>query len=206
MMRRLGACLVMSLAIGCGVGGDDGGGDLDPIDPNPNKLTCSDGFKVSGSFTQTEDRPADVEGCWAIGEWKFTASRDTTDDNVLDITGDKQPDRCGSVAGTAAATADPTYTLVVTRIVEPSPTPDPEVLIEDYKLEGQTESGGNRMWNGKVLARMKVTEGGGGECSGAVELYSTDGKQYWNMRPDLSSDGTTLTGFGQYMAYEESQL
>jgi hypothetical protein len=53
------------------------------------------------------------------------------------------------------------------------------------------------------LFKLKVSEGGGGECEGGLELYSADGTEYWNLKPALT--GTTLDGFGEYAKYETDQ-
>ncbi len=51
--------------------------------------------------------------------------------------------------------------------------------------------------------RLKVSEGGGGECEGGLELYSTDGTEWWNLKPALT--GTTIDGFAEYSKYAEDQ-
>src|SRR4051812_39540449 len=104
-MKLAGAYLIASLGLvgACGVG--DEGTNPGP-DPNPNKLACSVGIKVSGSFTEstTNPRPNDplgpdgqagtaddnttkIGGCWPVGDWQFTATADTTIP-VADIDGD----------------------------------------------------------------------------------------------------------------------
>lgn len=206
MIHRVGACIFVSLlAVGCGVGNDD----LEETPTNPNGLTCSDAFKISGTFAPgTPARPIDMDtgapitGCWPVGTWTFTVTRDPGADNVLDLTGDGAPDRCGEVAKTTAPTIDASYAFTVKReyVVEPTE----EGYIESYQMTGAVEDAQQIRWNGKVLHRLKVTEGGGGECEGGVEIYSADGLNYWNLKPALT--GTTLSGFGDYAAYEKSQL
>ena len=206
MIHRVGACIFVSLlAVGCGVGDDK----LEETPVNPNGLTCSDAFKISGSFTPgTPARPIDADtglpitGCWPVGTWTFTVTRDPGDENVLDLTGDDRPDRCGEVANTAAPTIDPSYSFNVKReyVVEMNE----EGYVETYQMIGAVDDSMQIRWNGKVLHRLKVTEGGGGECEGGVEIYSSDGLNYWNLKPALT--GTTLSGFGDYAVYEKSQL
>ena len=53
------------------------------------------------------------------------------------------------------------------------------------------------------LFRLKVTEGGGGECEGGLELISADGKEIWNMKPNQT--GTAINGFGDYTLYLDAQ-
>lgn len=52
--------------------------------------------------------------------------------------------------------------------------------------------------------RVDVTSGGGGLCEGGLEIYSDDGKQYWNFKPALHAD-QSLTGFGEYFLYNSDQ-
>jgi hypothetical protein len=204
MIQRIGACiLVSSLAVGCGVGDDE----LEPLDPNPNKLVCTDAFKVTGTFTADPawPRPATdpggepFTGCWPVGTWNFTVSLDPADDNIQDITGDQQGDRCGRVTGTQPATFDAAYSFTVLRMQDPNG----EDTVDDYRLNGSVQEGGKTKWNDKWLYKVKVTEGGGGECEGGLELYSLDGKSYWNLHPML--EGTALTGFGDFHVYQEVQ-
>lgn len=194
MMQRAGAFIAIAiLGAACGVGDEE---DLVPVDPNPAKMVCTDSFKITGTFTAgTPMRDADSPtGCWPVGTWTFTVALDPTDDNVLDITGDQKPDRCGAVSGTRAATFDASYNLVVTRV------DDGDGWVDTLAING---AAGGR-WNGKTVYRLKVTEGGGGECEGGIELYSPDSLEYWNMKPSLA--GTVLSGFGDYALYEEPQL
>jgi hypothetical protein len=203
MIHRVGACLFVSFfAVGCGVGDDD----VLPNDPNPDNLVCTDAFKVTGSFVAgTPERPiTDPEnptdpftGCWPVGTWNFTASLDPGDENVVDITGDQVGDRCGAVGGTQAATFDASYSFTVNR------TDDGDGWVDSYVLNGAVQEGEQWRWNDKLLFRLKVTEGGGGECEGGLELYSADGKSYWNLKPALT--GNAISGFGDFKLYEESQ-
>ena len=205
MTQKAGACVILSLMLGaCGVGsdagGDDGGGDdapVDPINPNPLGIQCTDAFKVTGTFTPGTARPADVAGCWPAGTWTFSVSLDPSDEAILDINGDKQPDRCGKVAGTQPATFKPTYSFTVTRV------DDGEGYADNYMM-GQpfTTSCASA---GDCVARLKVTEGGSRECEGGLEIYSADRKQYWNLHPAQDTGVTTLDGFGEFTQYVEAQ-
>jgi hypothetical protein len=187
--------LVSLLGAGCGVGDDD---TLPPT-PNPNGMVCTDAGKVTGTFAPgTPAKPDDVEGCWPVGTWNFTVALDPSDDNVLDITGDDQPDRCGRVTGTSPGTFDASYSFVVERMLTD------DGWDESYVLTGAVkESDGRYRWNDKILYRLKVTEGGGGECEGGLEFYSLDGKHYWNLKP--SKTGTVLDGVAEFAIYKEPQ-
>jgi hypothetical protein len=195
MIKRLGACLLLSVfGVGCGVGDD--------VDPNnPNGLVCTDAFKLTGTFTPgTPGRDADSPtGCWPVGKWTFTATLDPTNDNIQDITGDQMPDRCGSVGDTKIATFDSQYEFEVIRTKDPTG----DDWVDSYALTGAQEGGPKTAWNDKFLYKLKVTEGGGGECEGGLELYSKDGKSYWNLHP--MQEGTTINGFGDFHLYKEKQ-
>ena len=208
MIQRVKAfTLVAFLGTGCGVGDD---AKFEPIDPNPNKKVCTDAFRVTGTFAEgtTPARPIDpdtnlpIGGCWPVGKWTFTVALDPTDDNILDLTGDGEPERCGKVAGTSAATFDARYSFDVTRtaIVFGDGSDGFE---EKYVLEGAVPDGELGRWNGKIFYRLKVTEGGGGDCEGGLELYSTDKKSYWNLKP--AQTGAVLGGVGDFALYEEPQ-
>lgn len=51
---------------------------------------------------------------------------------------------------------------------------------------------------------VKVSQGGSGLCAGSVELYSTDGKTVFNLRPELNSDNS-ITGDGEYAIFATDQ-
>ena len=189
-MRNAGAYILVSLfAAACGVG-DDGDTDkpLEQIDPNPNKVRCSAAFKTQGTFTPKAPlKPADVSGCWPVGTWTFTATIDGNAE-VLDVDKDGVGDRC---QGAAAPKLAASYSFVVDR------TPDPldEGWTETYTYTGDTAI--------HSLHVVKVSEGGGGECEGAVELVSADKKQYWVLKPSLLRG--SLGGFGEYTEFIEPQ-
>jgi len=184
---------------GCFIGGDD----FDKGNPNPEGIVCTDAFKVSGSFAPgTPVRDADSPtGCWPVGTWTFTVSIDPTDENVQDITGDKKPDRCGSVAQTSIATFDASYSFRVDRTQDPNG----DDWVDSYTLIGSSPSGGHTVWNDKVLYKISVTEGGGLDCEGNLELYSADGKSFWNLHP-MQADGQPLQGFGDFVLYKEPKI
>lgn len=206
MTQKAGACVILSVMLAaCGVGsdaGDDGGGDdgpVEPTTPNPLGIQCTDAFKVSGTFTPGTARPADVGGCWPAGTWTFSVSLDPSDDAILDITGDKMPDRCGKVAGTQAATFKSSYSFVVTRVDDGDGYADSYVMATGQPFQTSCASPGD------CVARLKVTEGGNRECEGGLEIYSADRKQYWNLHPAQDTGVATLDGFGEYTQFLEPQ-
>jgi len=198
MTQRLGAFILVSLfGVGCGVGDDK----VEPNDPNPENIICSDSFKLTGTFTPgLPARDADSPtGCWPVGTWTFTAALDPSSEGIRDITGDQLADRCGEVARTTAATFDASYSFTVSR------TMDGDGWIEGYQLAGTSVAAdGRTMWNDKVLYKLKVTEGGSLDCEGGLELYSPDGKSYWNLHP-TQADGQPIGGTGDFVLYAEAK-
>jgi len=74
-------------ADGGGTGGTGGTADLPERIPNTEdpaydqrlddlEIVCASTLLVSGTFEQTQERPADVENCWAAGIWRVTAQLD----------------------------------------------------------------------------------------------------------------------------------
>ncbi|HLL21534.1 MAG TPA: hypothetical protein VK427_05355 [Kofleriaceae bacterium] len=188
---------------GCGVGSDDAGGDdapIEPVKPNPLMISCTDAFKITGTFTPSGARPADVGGCWPAGTWTFSVALDPSDDAILDVTGDRMPDRCGKVSGTSAATFKSSYSFVVTR------TDDGQGYADAYMMATGQGIAASCSQAGDCLARLKVTEGGDRECMGGLEIYGADRKQYWNLQPTQATGSTTLAGSGEFTLYQEAQV
>jgi hypothetical protein len=193
-------------------GDDDGKGpdpDLNP-DPNPNKLVCSDAFKITGTLTTAaptkpttdpNDPASPYTGCWPVGTWNFTATIDSADDAVLDLDKDGVPDRCGRVAGTQAPSIDTAgYSFTYARVIDTAGE-----YTDTLTVAGATEvdNGTHLKWKDKYVYKVKVSEGGGGDCEGGLELFSQDGKSYWNFHPALT--GTEIAGQGEFRIYQEAQ-
>jgi len=176
----------------------------EPIDPNPLAIACTDAFKVTGTFTAGDPRPVDVEGCWPAGTWTFQLSLDPTDDAILDVTADGLPDRCGRVAGTSPAGFESSYAFTVTR------TDDGDGFVDSYAMAGGafaskcTNDDGSPT-SGACVFRLKVSEGGGGECEGGLEIFSADRTEHWNLKPAQTTGMTALAGFGEYTKYTAPQ-
>lgn len=189
--------MVSLFGVGCGVGDD---GKVEPNDPNPNGIICTDSFTLTGTFTPgTPVRDADSPtGCWPVGTWTFRAALDPTDDRIIDVTGDKKPDRCGTVAKTSAATFDPQYSFVVNRTMDPNG----DDWVETYAVPNATPSGTHTAVGDKFLFKVQVTEGGALDCEGDLELFSQDGTMEWNLHPN-QRDGLPLAGFGDFTLYSE---
>ena len=204
MAQKAGALLSMMFVAACGVGsdsdtmqGDDG--PVEPINPNPLAIQCTDAFKINGTFTPSTARPTDVAGCWPAGTWTFSVTLDPSDEAILDINGDKQPDRCGRVSGTVPATFKASYSFIVTR------TDDGEGYADAYMMATGQPFQTSCASPGDCVARLKVTEGGNRECEGGLEIYSADRKQYWNLHPAQDTGVATLDGFGEFTQYVEAQ-
>jgi hypothetical protein len=87
--------------------------------------------------------------------------------------------------------------------VAPTPLPSYAFRVDRTDRGLGWEESYTYMGDQASLFKLKVSEGGSGECEGGLELYSPDGTQYWNLRPSL--DGTTLTGIAEYAVYFENQ-
>jgi len=57
------------LAAGCGVGNDGGFQGTNTLG-----RICSASLTITGSFEQGMAKPADVNGCWPVGTWTFSAA------------------------------------------------------------------------------------------------------------------------------------
>jgi len=140
-------------------------------------IICDAVFNITGTFVAgTPARPAEVPtGCWPVGTWTFTAS-------IAENTCPAGPD------GTPSVTLLPSYRFTVGRE-------------EGADMAGWVDT---YVWAGDQAAvrRLKVTEGGAGDCEGGLELFSADGTEFWNMKP--SQDGGVLAGSGEYAKYNEN--
>ncbi|MGE0871696.1 MAG: hypothetical protein AB7P03_24265 [Kofleriaceae bacterium] len=177
VLKVAGLCLLAGVGLGACAG---------EAPPNPDEVLCRAVFKVSGSVTEAPARPVDedgqpITGCWAKGLWTFTAELNTEETNLEDSP-------CtGSDAPAQLATE---YKFRVTEI----DAPDGSGKAEEYEWLGDPE----------LLYRLKVSEGGGGECEGGVQLYSADDRGYYNFKPALT--GATIDGFGEYALYQGAQV
>lgn len=186
-MTKAGAWILFSVMIGaCGVGDDGGGGP----DVNPNRIKCTAAFTTQGTWAEgTPVRPPEIPtGCWPVGTWNFTAMVDATQE-VVDVTGDGVGDRCGEVSGTQAPSVLAGYSFRVDRVDDPA---------SDGWLESYTYLG-----DMATFFKLGVTEGGVGDCEGALELRSLDKKEYWIFHP--AETGITIAGTGEYTLYLDPQ-
>lgn len=207
MAQKAGACVVLAMMLGaCGVGSDGGGdpstdaGPVEPINPNPLSMKCTDSFKIAGTFTPSTARPTGLEGCWGAGTWTFSLSLDPSNESILDVNGDKQPDRCGQVAGTQAATFKSSYTFTLAV----NTTVDGEY--ENAYSMSTTGIAADCSQTGDCLFRLKVSQDGARECEAGMEIYSADRKSHWNLHPNQETGSTTLQGSGDFTLFNEAQI
>ena len=177
-MRNVGALILLGLSVGaCGVGDEDSTPDSDDRNEKLG-IVCDATFTLTGTFVAgMPARPAEVPtGCWPVGEWTFTAK-------LADTTCAAGPDGAPAIIAVL-----PSYRFSVGRI-------------EGADMQGWVDT---YTWAGDQAAvrRLKVTEGGGGDCEGGLELFSADGTQFWNMKP--AQEGGVLSGVGEYSKYTEN--
>lgn len=188
-MRKAGASVLVTLfAAACGVGDDTTSGVSTGIE-------CSAVFTTTGTFTQaaTPARPTDpaaenyVSGCWPAGTWEFTAAIEEAGE-VPDADGDGVGDRC---TGAQAPKLAAKYSFVITRTEDDLGWKDTSQYTGDTQLH--------------QLYKIKVSEGGSGDCEGSLQLYSADFKQWWNFKPNLAIEvgqsSAQLTGQGDFTQY-----
>jgi hypothetical protein len=88
----------------------------------------------------------------------------------------------------------------------------PPALLPSYafKVEQTTDANGDPLRTYTYTTdptthyHLKVSGDGGGLCEGGLELFSPDGKQYWNFKPSLET-GNVIDGFGEYSLYDSDQ-
>lgn len=186
MTRLSGVRVVLAFvaaSAGCGVGGGDGGGTTPPpggtpVTPVNDGQLCEAHFTITGTFTPG------------------TAPRPTDPDTGLPITA------CWPVGqwNFTAAVSDNTCS-------------DTPAVLSSYSFTVDSQPSTDGTGNDQVLtnttsvAAMKVHLAmslNGQGCTGALELGSADGKDYWNMKPTLSKDPAdrALGGAGDYAEFK----
>lgn len=174
---RILPLLVTSLAVGCGVGNEGGGG----------------GGLVGG------DDYEDVLGITCAASYGLTG----TFAPAAPTRPSDTPTGCWpvgtwtfSVALEDSDCAAAPVQLATSYAFRVDRTDDPALgWVESYAYLGDMAA----------LYRLKVTEGGGGDCEGGLELYSADGTEHWNFKPALFDTGNALSGFAEYTRFEDSQ-
>jgi hypothetical protein len=103
-----------------------------------------------------------------------------------------------------------TWSFTATLDTNECATPPAMLPKYEFKVEEVVDADGNSQQTYTYLTdpaahhRLKVSQGGSGLCEGGLEIYSNDGKQYWNLKPELNAD-QSMTGFGEYALYSTDQ-
>lgn len=90
----------------------------------------------------------------------------------------------------------------------PAPTPAAQ-----YVMKGSVQPDQNGdpqpvmsfMGDASLRPIAKYSDGGSGLCEGELDLYSTDGKTVWLLKPELNTDNATLSGDGEYGVFATDQ-
>ena len=136
---------------------------------------CTMQMTVTGSFAQTSTPPLNEDGSTYTGCWPIG-----------------------------------TWTFQAQRgTSDCSSTP---MLLNQYqfKVEEKLDSDGlpyqvnTFMTDPGIRNRVKVSQGGNGLCEGELNLFSTDGKEVWIIKPELYAD-KHLGGDGEYALHDSDQ-
>ena len=152
-------------------------GDGAPTPMNPNGRTAPPRSRPTGRSHPTAANAAPMDGstgCWPVGMWTFTAA--------------VAHERLHAGAGARGAVLS--SRAPVTQRHERRPDRQ-HVHVSQRPDE---------------LARdiVKVSEGGSGPVRRRADIYSTDGKIVWLLKPELNADNT-ITGDGEYGVFTTDQ-
>ncbi len=174
MVRTFGAFVVLSSLVVGACGVGEEAADTDDRDEKLG-IICNATFTTAGTFTPAAPmRPATVP----TGCWPV---------GTWTFTAKLDDNECAK-----APSVLPQYSFKVDRAVNPDPAKDIGYE-ESYTYLGDQAS----------LYRLLVSESGSG-CEGNLELYSADGKEYWNLKPLLEDNGT-IGGFAEYAMFGSNQ-
>lgn len=174
-MRKAGAFILLGVFVGaCAVGDEDGA----PVPPG-----------------ESDDRD-DILGILCNAEYTVTGSFTAG----LPARPADAPTGCWPVG---------TWTFTASQMTNECETPPVQLATEySFRVDRQDLGEGweetyTYLGDTSKTYRLKVSEGGGGECEGGLELYNATGTEYWNLKPAL--EGTTLSGFAEYAKYGSDQ-
>jgi len=182
-VMRNALALVLLLSA-CGVG-DDG------VPSTPEPRECLANLSITGQFTMSQAAP------------------DNVNNDTGDPPGDGKPDIMGCW---------PTGTWTFSAAIVDNTCKTPPVLLPEYKFTATyVPDPTDPKYTYELVAptpaamanhRIHVSSGGGGLCEAGVELYSEDGKQFWNLLPALNTFNASgpLTGFGEYSEWKDPQF
>ena len=172
-------------------------------DPNPNcDQLHATRFKITGTFTPgTPARPT-PDDCRSAAAGRsargtFTVAIDTADENILDVTGDKVPDRCGAVSGTRPATFEASYTFTVTRV------DDGNGWVDSYLLNGTVDQGGVKRGTTRSSTAPRSPRVAPASARAASSCTAPTARSL--EPPSVADDDTTIAGFGDYTLYQRSR-
>jgi hypothetical protein len=153
---------------------------------------CTDNYSVSGTFTLGESSPDNVNN--ETGEAPGDGMPDiqgcwpagTWTFSLTRIDGD-----CGTVA------VPPSFSFEVDFIADPIEPDFMETLIAPAVGSASAAD-----------YRLHVSQGGGGLCEGGLEIFSTDGKEVFNIHPTLNVFNTSgpLEGSGEFSRFSKNQV
>jgi hypothetical protein len=173
-MLRFAGICAVFVATGCMVS-SEGDDSYLPTGQDLLGRVCTMQMTITGTFTQSMEPPENANGEPYTGCWPIG-----------------------------------TWTFRATRgETDCSGTPQ---LLEQYqfKVDYRFDDDGNQyqsntyMTDPTVRHRVKVSQGGAGLCQGELNLFSSDGKEVWIIKPSLYADGT-LRGDGEYALYKDDQ-
>jgi hypothetical protein len=195
-MRRIAGALVSMIGVVACTTGDD----ANSKNPNPQGRVCGATMTVSGNFVADPSAPAPTgyAGCWPAGMWTFSAAVAMNDCS-------SQPMLAQSYAFQGieefSCTLDPMQRCSVDADCAPtsSGTCDPtQPIVDKFKLVTPDPT--------SIRSIVKVSELGNAMCEGEVDLYSNDGTQVWEFRPDLQQMVSgNLTGQGEFTIFTTDQ-
>lgn len=102
-----------------------------------------------------------------------------------------------------------TFTAKVgTTDCSPAPTPAAQYVMKggvQPDQNGDPQPVMSFMGDASLRPIAKYSDGGSGLCEGELDLYSTDGKTVWLLKPELNTDNATLSGDGEYGVFATDQ-
>lgn len=173
-MLRIAGVSALFLVTGCLVSSDP-----DPVPTPPDLLgrICTQQLAVTGSFVQSVAPPANADGTPYEGCWPigtWTFSATVGDGDC-------------STKPTPLAQYQFKGELM----------PDPDVPGDNFQVF-------TYMTDPTIRNRLKVSQGGDGLCEGELNLFSTDGKQVFILKPELYAD-SHLGGMGEFQLFGSDQ-
>jgi len=155
---------------------------VDSIDEGPAQgpdmigRVCTAQYAVTGSFQQTMPRPVNPEdGTTLTGCWPI---------GVWTFQVQQEQTDCSPAPGIL-----PQYQF---RVEERLDADGIQYQVTTYMTDPTARN------------RVKVSQGGDGLCEGELNLFSTDGKEVWILKPELYADNH-LGGDGEYSLHKSDQ-